>query len=76
MVQSSDPQVVGAVSRWVKETGELLQQVQRLLEGAEIDPSGIALSPKDLLPRVRECRAQLPCADSIRAWVDSMCPGR
>jgi len=79
MAESSDlreggAQVVGAVSTWVRETGELLQQLQRLLEGAELDPSIIGLAPKDLLPRVRQCRAQIPCPESIRAWVDSMRP--
>ena len=75
MVQRSDPRVVGAVSTWVAETGELLGQIQRLLEGAQVDPSALGSAPKDLLPRVRQCRAQIPCADAIRAWVNSMCPG-
>ena len=63
---------VGAVANWVIETGELLQQVQRMLEDAQVDPSSLASAPRDLLPRVRQCRAQIPCPESIRAWVDSM----
>lgn len=65
-------QLAGAVSQWVRSTADVLRDVQHVLEavqfGATTNP--IDLVPKDLLPRVRECRAQAPTIEGVRAWLD------
>ena len=67
-------QLAGAVSQWVRSTADVLRDVQHVLEVVQFGTTAIPIDlvPKDLLPRVRECRAQAPTVEGVRAWLDVM----
>lgn len=63
--------VVAAVRTWVAGTSQLLGDLQALLEGAQFNGTPPDSAARELLPRVRQCRAQVPCGDAIRVWVNA-----
>ena len=64
-----------AVSGWLQDVGRLLQSVQVVVENATPThdaPAAVGAMLLELPPLIRQCRAQVPTAEMVEAWVRSV----